>query len=123
MKTTTARSVPQANGRDGYDWISPQDVVRHALAAYYYCCRDSDAYPVDPSDPEDVASRLQHSRREFAVFLGERFAERVMTVVRTARKQGKDVLDFIFRSIKARIEGTTTPRLLGALLTPCQQPP
>ncbi len=77
MKTTTARSVPQANGRDGYDWISPQDVVRHALAAYYYCCRDSDAYPVDPSDPEDVASRLQHSRREFAVFLGERFAERV----------------------------------------------
>ena len=54
---------------------------------------------------------------------GERFAERVMTVVRTARKQAKDVLDFMFRSIKARIEGTTMPLLLDAGLTPCQQPP
>jgi transposase len=54
---------------------------------------------------------------------GERFAERVMTVVRTARKQAKDVLDFIVRSIKARIEGKTAPLLLGAQLTPCQQPP
>jgi len=57
---------------------------------------------------------------------GERFAERVMTVVRTARKQGKDVLDFMLRSIRACIEGATPPRLLGAvgvLFTPCQQPP
>ncbi|MEY4578163.1 MAG: hypothetical protein RL701_2866 [Pseudomonadota bacterium] len=58
---------------------------------------------------------------------GERFAERVMTVVRTARKQGKAVLDFILRSIRACIEGTPAPRLLGehqgVLITPCQQPP
>jgi hypothetical protein len=50
-----------------------------------------------------------------------------MTVVRTARKQGKAVLDFMLSSIKACIDGTTPPRLLGAgqdgLLTPCQQPP
>jgi transposase len=54
---------------------------------------------------------------------GERFAERVMTVVRTARKQGKAVLDFMCRSIKACIERTTMPLLLDARLTPCQQPP
>jgi len=58
---------------------------------------------------------------------GERFAERVMTVVRTARKQGKAVLDFMLSCIKACIDGTTPPRLLGAdldgLLTPCQKPP
>jgi transposase len=57
---------------------------------------------------------------------GERFAERVMTVVRTARKQGKAVLDFMLRSIRACIEGTTPPRLLGAhpgLISPCQQSP
>ena len=45
---------------------------------------------------------------------GERFAERVMTAVRTARKQGKDVLDFIVRSITACIDGTPAPRLLDA---------
>jgi transposase len=45
---------------------------------------------------------------------GERFAERVMTAVRTARKQGKDVLDFLVRSVTAHIAGATPPRLLGA---------
>jgi len=44
---------------------------------------------------------------------GERFAERVMTVVRTARKQGKSVLDFLFRCITAHLDGTTAPRLLA----------
>lgn len=58
---------------------------------------------------------------------GDRFAERVMTVVRTARKQGMAVLDFMVRSIRACIDGTPPPRLLaahqGALITPCQQSP
>lgn len=45
---------------------------------------------------------------------GERFAERVMTAVRTARKQGKDVLAFLVRSITAHVHGTPAPRLLGA---------
>jgi transposase len=43
---------------------------------------------------------------------GERFAERVMTAVRTARKQGKDVLDFLVRSITAHVDGSSPPRLL-----------
>lgn len=42
---------------------------------------------------------------------GDRFAERVMTVVRTARKQGKAVLNFIVRSITAYLESTAAPRL------------
>ena len=45
---------------------------------------------------------------------GERFAERMMTAVRTARKQGKDVLDFMVGSITAHLDGTTPPRLIGA---------
>ena len=45
---------------------------------------------------------------------GDRFAERVMTVVRTARKQGLDVLDFLVRSITASIDNATAPRLIGA---------
>jgi transposase len=45
---------------------------------------------------------------------GERFAERLMTVAHTARKQGKAVLDFIVRSVKAHLDGTTPPQLLRA---------
>ena len=44
---------------------------------------------------------------------GERFAERVMTAVRTARKLGKDVLDFLVRTVKAHVHGAPLPRLLG----------
>lgn len=43
---------------------------------------------------------------------GDRFAERIMTVVRTARKKGLDVLDFLVRSIKASLNGTAAPRLI-----------
>jgi transposase len=45
---------------------------------------------------------------------GERFAERMMTAVRTARKQSKDVLDFMVGSITAYVDGAIAPRLLGA---------
>ena len=45
---------------------------------------------------------------------GERFAERVMTAVRTARKQGKDVLDFLVRSVTAHVLGTPAPKLIDA---------
>lgn len=45
---------------------------------------------------------------------GERFAERVMTAVRTARKQGKHVLDFMVRSVTAHVDGTPPPQLIDA---------
>ena len=48
---------------------------------------------------------------------GERFAERVMTAVRTARKQKKDVLAFLVGSITAHVQGTVAPCLLGAEAT------
>ena len=44
---------------------------------------------------------------------GKRFAERVMTAVHTARKQGKDVLDFLVRTVTAHVQGAPLPRLLG----------
>ena len=77
MKTTTALSLPQATGQDAYDWIGAEDVVRHALSAFYGCCRESDAWPADPGDPEDLTSRHNHIRREFAEAIGLSFTERV----------------------------------------------
>ena len=43
---------------------------------------------------------------------GDRFAERVMTVARTARKQQKEVLAFLIDSIEAQLAGTAAPKLL-----------
>jgi len=45
---------------------------------------------------------------------GLRFVERIMTVAQTARKQGKDLLEFIVRSVTAHAEGTQPPALLNA---------
>ncbi len=45
---------------------------------------------------------------------GLRFVERVMTVVQTARKQGKNVLDFITASVTAALRGSTPPALVGS---------
>ena len=48
---------------------------------------------------------------------GDRFAERVMTVVHTLRKQNKNVLDFLDRSLSASLQGRPGPELLGAGLS------
>ena len=45
---------------------------------------------------------------------GERFAERMMTAVRTARKQCKDVLGFLTCSLTAYFTGGPAPRLIDA---------
>jgi transposase len=76
---------------------------------------------------EGVEPTNNHAERELREFVlwrkrsfgsqserGERFAERVMTVARTARKQGKAVLEFLVGSIKARQEGTAAPQLIAA---------
>jgi transposase len=44
---------------------------------------------------------------------GERFVERVMTVAQTARKQRKNVLDFIVESVKAHVQGHAAPSLFA----------
>ncbi len=76
---------------------------------------------------EDVEPTNNHAERELRAFVlwrrrsfgsqserGERFAERLMTVAHTARKQGKQVRDFIAGSVKAQLDGTTPPQLIGA---------
>ena len=76
---------------------------------------------------EDVEPTNNHAERELRAFAlwrrksfssqsgrGERFAERLMTIAHTARKQSKAVLDSIVRSVKAHFEGTPGPHLIEA---------
>jgi len=45
---------------------------------------------------------------------GGRFVDRMLTVVRTLRRQGRNLLDFLEASIRASLHGSRPPRLLTA---------
>ena len=91
------------------------DILAHRAALWTFVCTEG----VEPTN--------NHAERELRAFVlwrkrsfgsqsdqGERFAERVMTVAHTARKQGVAVLDFIVKSLAAQVDGTTPPRLFAA---------
>jgi len=43
---------------------------------------------------------------------GSRFAERILTVVATARQQGRDLLTFLYQALSAHRRGAPVPTLL-----------
>ena len=45
---------------------------------------------------------------------GRRFTERILTVARTLRRHGRDILAYLEAAIRARLAGTPAPRLLTA---------
>jgi transposase len=89
------------------------DILAHREALWTFVTEDG----VEPTN--------NHAERELRAFVlwrklsfgtqserGERFAERLMTVAHTARKQRKAVRDFIVKSVQAHVDGTTAPRLI-----------
>ena len=80
-------------------------------------------------DREDVDPTNNHAERELRAFVlwrkrsfgaqserGNLFAERVMTVAHTARKQNTNVLAFLAACCAARLEGTAAPSLFAPAL-------
>jgi transposase len=78
-------------------------------------------------DSDGVEPTNNHAERELRAFVlwrkrcfgtqserGNRFAERLMTVAHTARKQRKDVLGFLTASCQAQLDGTRAPSLFAA---------
>ena len=81
---------------------------------------------------EDVEPTNNHAERELRGLVlwrkgsfgsqserGESFAERLMTVAHTARKQGKAVLDFMVSSVVAQLDRTTPPKLINTSVAGC----
>ena len=77
---------------------------------------------------EDVEPTNNHAERELRAFVlwrkrsfgtqserGDRFAERIMSVIHTVRKQHKDVLDVLTMSVTAEQMNAEQPPLLGAI--------
>jgi len=101
-----AADIPRLSG-------SCEDMLAHRDALWTFVERD------------DVEPTNNHAERELRAFVlwrkgsfgtqserGERFAERMMTVAHTARKQGRAVLDFLVGSVTAHLDGAPPPRLI-----------
>ena len=91
------------------------DVLAHRDALWTFVTHDG-VEPTNNHGELELRDFVLWRKRSFGSQSerGERFAERMMTAVRTARKQGKDVLDFVVASITAHVHGITPPRLLSA---------
>jgi transposase len=90
------------------------DILEHRAALWTFVDRD------------DVEPTNNHAERELRAFVlwrkrcfgaqsdrGNLFAERVMTIAHTARKQNKNVLAFLTACCTARLEGTSSPSLFA----------
>ena len=108
LRRAVAADIPRLSG-------SCADMLAHKDALWTFASRDG----VEPTN--------NHAERELRPFVlwrkrsygaqsdrGDRFAERIMTVAHTARKQGKDVLDFLVRCVVANDNGETAPALFEA---------
>lgn len=89
------------------------DILAHRDALWNFVTRDG-VEPTNNHAERELRAFVLWRRRSFGSQSerGERFAERVMTVAHTARKQGIGVLDFIADCCTASMRGTTPPMLI-----------
>lgn len=76
MKTNSKR-VGKPDTASAYDWLTPEDVIRHALAAYYCSCRAYDRWLADEDDPGADPQDMHLARRSLAEQLAEEFSDRI----------------------------------------------
>jgi transposase len=105
LERMVAAKIPGVSG-------SCDDILLHREALWKFVDHDG----VDPTN--------NHAERELRAFVlwrkrsfgtqserGNRFAERMMTIAHTARKQTKNVLEFLTACCVARTDGGVTPSL------------
>ena len=90
------------------------DILAHRDALWTFVTHEG-VQPTNNHAELELRAFVMWRRRSFGSQSerGERFAERMMTVVHTARKQGKSVLDFLVQTVTAYVDGTTAPQLLA----------
>jgi transposase len=94
---------------------SCEDILEHREALWTFVERDG-VEPTNNHAERELRSFVLWRRRSFGSQSerGDRFAERVMTIAHTARKQGRDVLAFLTACCASRSAGTKVPSLLAA---------
>lgn len=89
MKTQLGPFLPETKASDCFDWITAEDVVRHALAAYYVACSLSKPSPGEPFETDGVKTA---TRGDFFDWLSDHFRDRLARHASTVGLQGFDHL-------------------------------
>ena len=91
------------------------NILEHRQALWTFVERD-DVEPTNNHGERELRAFVLWRKRSFGTQSdrGNRFAERVMTIAHTARKQSKNVLAFLTACCRARSEADATPSLFTA---------
>jgi transposase len=90
------------------------DILEHKKALWTYVTHD-DVEPTNNHAEREIRAFVLWRKRSYGAQSerGHVFAERVMTVAHTARKQNKNVLGFLTACCRARADGTLPPSLFA----------
>ena len=93
---------------------SCSDILAHEQALWTYVDCDG-VEPTNNHAERELRAFVMWRKRSFGTQSerGNVFAERIMTVAHTARKQNKHTLGFLFESVTARANGTAPPSLFS----------
>jgi transposase len=88
------------------------DILEHRQALWTFVERD-DVEPTNNHGERELRAFVLWRKRSFGTQSerGNRFAERVMTIAHTARKQDRNVFAFLTACCRARSEGSSAPSL------------
>ena len=88
------------------------DMLEHRAALWTFVAH-ADVEPTNNHAEREIRAFVLWRKRSFGAQSdrGNLFAERVMTVAHTARKQNKNVLSFLIACCRARLEGGRRPSL------------
>jgi transposase len=94
------------------------DILEHRTALWTFVDRD-DVAPTNNESERELRAFVLWRKRSFGAQSdrGNLFAERVMTVAHTARKQNKNVFAFLTATCTARLEGGVSPSLFAPAAT------
>jgi len=93
---------------------SCNDILEHREALWTFV-ETADVEPTNNHAERELRSFVLWRRRSFGSQSeqGDAFATRMMTIAHTARKQGREVLDFLAACCAPRPEGAPAPSLLA----------
>lgn len=91
------------------------NILEHKVALWTFVDHDG-VEPTNNHAERELRAFVLWRRRSFGTQSerGNRFAERVMTVAHTARKQGRNVLEFLTETCKAKLGKAPSPSLFSA---------
>jgi len=101
------------------DHTKTEKTCRNLLKVFsslWTCVHREGVEPTNNTSEQALRHPVQWRRTSFGTRSdeGSRFVERVLTITETCRRQGRDLLDFLTRSVKAQLQGILGPSLLNA---------